>query len=129
MMLIELVTLAAVMQYLYFGAMVGKARGQFGVKAPATTGHEGFERCYRVQMNTLEQLVAFLPLLWLSSRYWSPTIMGAIGVLFVVGRMIYARAYMKDPASRTIGFTLGFVSIAALIVASLVGMGMALAHA
>ena len=69
---IHLVAALALLQYLLFGALVGKARGQYGVKAPAVTGHEGFERMYRVQMNTLELLVAFLPALGLAGLYWSP---------------------------------------------------------
>jgi hypothetical protein len=58
---IELVAILAVVQYLAFVALTGQARRESGLKAPTMTGHEGFERMHRVQMNTLETLVAFLP--------------------------------------------------------------------
>ena len=69
MLFVELVTVLALLQYLVFGLLVAQARGKYGVQAPATTGHELFERVYRVQMNTLEMMVMFIPALWLASRY------------------------------------------------------------
>jgi hypothetical protein len=81
----ELITLLALLEYLVFAMLVGKARGQYGVKAPAVTGHEMFERAYRVQMNTLELLVIFLPALWLASQHFSSTWTAPLGGLFLVG--------------------------------------------
>jgi uncharacterized MAPEG superfamily protein len=128
MIFIELVTVLALLQYLFFGLMVAQARGKFGVKAPATTGHEQFERAYRVQMNTLEVMVIFIPALWLASRYWSPVAMSGIGAVYLVGRVLYFRAYTKDPASRGIGFGLSLLPAVALIVATLAGIGLTLLH-
>ena len=67
---VDAVAIVAILQYLMFGSLVGQARGKFGVKAPAVSGNENFERIYRVQMNTLELLVVFLPALYASARYW-----------------------------------------------------------
>ena len=60
---VELVAIVAVIQLIAFGALTGRARARAGLKAPAVTGDEGFERMYRVQMNTLEVMIAFLPAL------------------------------------------------------------------
>jgi len=119
---IELVTVLALIQYLVFGALVGRARGRYGVKAPATTGHEVFERTYRVQMNTLETLVVFLPALWLAARYWSPAWVAAVGAVYLVGRILYARLYIANPASRGMGYLLSVLPIMALLLAALVGV-------
>jgi hypothetical protein len=82
MQYVELVAIIAVIQFLFFGAMTARARGESGLKAPAMTGHEGFERMYRVQMNTLEIMVAFLPALLLAGKYWSPVLVAAIGMIY-----------------------------------------------
>ena len=119
---IELVSLLALIQFLVFGALVGRARGLYGVKAPATTGHEMFERTYRVQMNTLETLVIFLPAMWLASRYWSPAWVGAVGAVYLLGRVLYARSYIKDPSSRSMGYLLSMLPTLALLLAALGGM-------
>lgn len=126
MSVIHLVALLALLQYLFFGALVGKARVRHGVEAPAVTGHPQFERMYRVQMNTLELLVVFLPALWLAALYWSPLAMGAIGAVYLVGRLLYWRAYTRNPASRELGFVLSFLPIVLLLLAGLGGAVMAL---
>jgi uncharacterized MAPEG superfamily protein len=126
MSVIHLVALLALLQYLFFGSLVGKARVRYGVEAPAITGHPQFERMYRVQMNTLELLVVFLPALWLAALYWSPLGMGAIGAVYLVGRLLYWRAYTRNPASRELGFVLSAVPIVLLLLAGLGGALMAL---
>jgi hypothetical protein len=118
---IDLVTFLALVQYLVFGALVGRARGQYGVKAPATTGNELFERHYRVQMNTLELLVVFVPVLWMAAKYWSPTAMAAVGAVYLIGRIVYQRAYTRAPAQRSLGFMLSIVPVAVLLVAVFAG--------
>jgi glutathione S-transferase len=112
---IEFVTLAALLEYFVFSILVGRARARYGVQAPAITGHAGFERAYRVQMNTLELLVMFLPVLWLASRYWPTVWTAAIGAVYLVGRLIYARAYVRDPAGRGLGFAMSMLPILALL--------------
>ncbi len=94
------VTLIALALYFLIVGSVAKARAQYGVKAPAVTGNENFERAYRIQMNTLEQMALFLPALWLYAGYVSDRGAAVGGLIWVVGRVIYALAYTRDPASR-----------------------------
>jgi len=113
-------TILAVMFYLFTAARVGRERVAFGIAAPATVGHPTFERAYRVQMNTLEQLAAFLPLLWLTAFYPMPVtwIAPLVGLVWVVGRVLYWRAYMRDPKTRGPGaMTTGLASVALLALA------------
>jgi hypothetical protein len=119
---IDLVIFLALVQYLVFGSLVGAARGRYGVKAPATTGNELFERHYRVQMNTLELLVVFVPALWMAARYWPPALMAAIGAVYLVGRIVYQRAYTKAPAQRGLGFMLSMGPVTVLLVAAVAGL-------
>jgi glutathione S-transferase len=69
---VDLIAVLAIIQLIFFGVLVGRARGLYGIKAPAVSGHEMFERAYRVQMNTLELMVVFLPALFIASKYWPP---------------------------------------------------------
>ena len=115
------VTLLTVLFYFFTAFRVGNLRGQLGIKAPATTGHPTFERAYRVQLNTLEQMGIFLPLLWLTAFY--PIAIGwiapLVGLIWVIGRVVYLRAYMKDPESRLIGAAFsGLTNLALLILAT-----------
>jgi glutathione S-transferase len=118
---VNLVTLGALLEYFFFIYLVGKARGDYGVKAPAITGHEIFERYFRVQQNTLELLIAFIPALWIAAQYWNPTWMAAIGVVFIIGRLLYLRGYVGDPKGRTLGFMLSAIPILVLVGAAVVG--------
>ena len=118
---IHLVTFLALVEYLIFGVLVGRARVTFGVKAPAITGHEVFERYFRVQMNTLELLIVFVPALWMAAAYWNPKWIAAIGAVFLIGRGLYLRGYVADPRTRSLGFGLSMVPTAVLLVAALVG--------
>ena len=122
MIYVHLVTVLALFQIMVFAILVGRARGTYGIKAPATTGNEQFERYYRVQMNTLELLVVLLPALWLASSYWSPAIMAGIGAVYLVGRVLYFREYIQQPTSRTLGFSLSFLPILVLLIAALAGI-------
>jgi uncharacterized MAPEG superfamily protein len=126
MTLIDLVTLIALIQYFVFGLLVGRARGLYGVKAPAVSGHEKFECAYRVQMNTLELLVILIPALYMSAKYWSPNYSAIAGAIYLVGRLIYWRAYMADPSTRSLGFGMSMGPILVLLVASLIGVARSL---
>jgi glutathione S-transferase len=99
----------ALVQFVFFGMAVGWARGRFKVQAPATTGNEVFERYHRVHMNTLEQLIVFLPALWLYAQFISPRWAAALGAVYLAGRMIYFFSYVKDPKSRSLGFALSML--------------------
>ena len=106
---VHIIAVLAIFQFLYFGIMVGRARGKYEVAAPATSGHEMFDRAFRIQINTLEQLVCFLPALLLAAVHWPATIVAAIGAVYLVGRFLYASSYMKDPAKRGPGFALSIL--------------------
>lgn len=118
---VDLIAVLAVLQLMAFGALVGQARGKYNVKAPAVTGADGFERIYRVQMNTLEQIVMFVPALYIAARYWPATWVAGLGAVYLVGRIIYWRAYTRDPASRGLGFLLSFAPTVVLALVSLAG--------
>lgn len=118
-----LVTAISLALYMVLGFQVGQARGKYGVKAPAISGHEMFERAFRVQMNTLEQLVFFLPSLWLFTIYLDlPQLAAAIGAVWIIGRLIYARAYNRDPQTRHIGFMLTITPASVLLLGGIVGI-------
>lgn len=117
---VAIVTILALIEFLWFGFMVGRARIKFGIRAPATTGNEVFERYFRVQMNTLEQLVLFLPALWIFAAYVSPVWAAALGAVFVIGRAIYAATYIRNPKSRSLGFALTALPTLAMMIGILV---------
>lgn len=118
---VAIVIVIALLQYVVFGALVGRARGRYGVKAPATGGHEVFERYFRVHYNTLELLVAFVPAMWLFGTYVSPTWAALLGLVFVAGRILYLLGYVKDPAKRELGFGLSVLPIGVLLIGALWG--------
>ncbi len=118
---VEIITALVVVQYLFFIFLVGRARGRYGVKAPAVTGHEGFERMYRVQMNTQELMVALVPSLLIAARFWPAEWVAAIGAVYLIGRFIYWRAYVGNPSSRGLGFGLSMLPVLALLLMALAG--------
>ena len=123
---VALITLIALIQYFVFGFQVGQMRAKHGVKAPAMSGHPEFERMFRVQQNTLEQLVMFMPALWICAHHGSPRWAAVIGLFFIIGRFIYKRSYVADPAKRGHGFTITLLSTTVLIGWGLYGIGSAL---
>ncbi|QCK88007.1 MAPEG family protein [Phreatobacter aquaticus] len=120
--LTALVTIAALLVYFVMGLQVGAARGRYGVKAPAVTGNEMFERLYRVQMNTLEWLPLFLAPLWLFALYVGDRYAVALGLVWIVGRVLYMLSYAKDPSKRGTGFMVQFAAVAVLTVGSLIAI-------
>ena len=124
---VHLVTLLALVEYLAFIVLVGKARNDYGVKAPATSGHEVFERYFRVQMNTLELLIIFVPALWMAAAYWNPMLVAAIGAVYVAGRLLYLREYVAEPGSRTLGYVLSSAPVIVLLAGAGIGLLRALA--
>lgn len=121
MELVAIVVLLALIEYFTFSGQVGVARGKYEIDAPATTGHPIFERTLRVQQNTLEQLIIFLPAIWLFGMYVNPGIAALVGLIFIVGRAIYARSYVAEPSKRTAGFMVTFAAQAILVIGGLVG--------
>jgi uncharacterized MAPEG superfamily protein len=121
-----LVTLLTVL--LLFGTMwaVGHARGKYGVKAPATTGDPAFERAYRVQMNTLEATVMFLPTMWRAAHYGFTGWAGIAGLVWLVGRVWDALAYLRDASKRGPGYLVSMLGWAAALVMACIGVARAM---
>ena len=118
----SLVTIAALALYLIITLNVGRTRAKYNVVPPATTGDPNFERALRVQQNTLEQMVFFLPLLWLFCFYIDPIWGSGIGAFWIVGRILYALGYYQAAEKRMIGFAIASLSSLSLLIGSLVGM-------
>ena len=124
MELVTIVIALALIEYTVFGMLVGKARGKYGIDAPAISGDPIFERYYRVQQNTLEVLVLFIPGMWMFGHYVSADVAAGLGLIFIVGRFLYLRSYVADPKSRSIGFALSFIPAQILIIGGLIGAAM-----
>ena len=101
---------------------VGRARGKYEVKAPAVTGHELFERAYRIQLNTVENVLLFLPALWLYAIFIGDKGAGDSGVIWLIARVWYAIAYQFNPAKRGFGFLISILVIAGLWVGAAYGI-------
>lgn len=121
MPLVHLVIGLALAQFFFFCMSVGRARGTYKVPAPATTGNEVFERYFRVQMNTLELLVVFVPSIILFGAYISPYIAATLGVIYLIGRLVYFTSYVKDPKSRSLGYALSALPVIVLVAGSIIG--------
>lgn len=123
-LLTAIVTVIALLVFFWTGFRVGGMRGKYDIKAPATSGHPEFDKAYRVQMNTLEQIVVFLPLLWLSNAYFMmyPLLTGALGLVWIVGRIIYALAYQADPSKRSLGFSISILATLGLLITTVIGI-------
>lgn len=118
---IAVVTLLTLIEYFVFSILVARSRVKTGTKPPTIIGDPIFERYFRVQQNTLEQLVIFLPSLWLFGVYVDALIGAGVGLLFIIGRALYCRGYVEEPSKRTLGFVLGQVSESILLVGGLIG--------
>jgi len=120
-----LITILVLLLYFYMGGVVGRMRGRHSIAAPAISGHPEFERAFRVHANTLEQLVVFLPLLWLATILfqrglaWLPAL---VGLIFLVGRIVYMQRYMSAPQTRGPGILIGMLGMLGLLVLAIIGL-------
>ncbi len=126
MALTVLISVLAILQLTFFGVLVGNARQRYGVTAPAVSGNDMFERYFRVQMNTLELMVMFLPALWLASLFVRPLWTTVLGAIYLIGRLLYWCGYVAAPAKRGPGFGLSILPILVLAAIALVGSIIAL---
>lgn len=101
---------------------VGRARGRYGVKAPGMSGPDGFERAVRVQANTNESALMFLPALWTAAAFGTAWISAVIGMVWLVSRVWYAFAYATPGRNRGPAFTLSVLALVALIFQAAWGM-------
>jgi uncharacterized MAPEG superfamily protein len=127
--LVLLVVLLALVEYIVFQALVGRARAKYGVRAPATTGHPVFERVNRVHQNTLESLVVFIPAVLTFGCYLSAHWAAGLGVVFIIGRAIYAVGYFRDSEKRGPGAGITGITNVALVIGAIVGVVRALLSA
>jgi glutathione S-transferase len=127
MELVHLTIVLALAEYVVMGALVGRARAKYGIAAPATTGHPDFERTNRVHVNTLENLIIFIPAVWLFASYVSVTWAAVLGFIFVGARAVYAVGYLKAAEKRSIGAGVTGIVVIVLVVGALIGLARALA--
>src|SRR5262245_54304819 len=118
--------LLALVEYMVMAALVGRARGKHGVRAPAMTGHPEFERANRVHINTLENLIIFVPAVWLFATYVSALYAAILGGVFVAARAVYAIGYLQAAEKRGVGAGVTGLVNAVLVAGALIGIARAL---
>lgn len=118
---VTIVAVLALVEYYVFVTLVGKMRGERKIQAPTMSGDPKFDRYLRVQQNTAEQLVVFLPGIFLFALYWGGTWAALAGLVFVVGRAAYAVGYYEEAKKRATGFAITFLAQVVLVVGALVG--------
>ena len=121
MVYVTIIVMLALVQFMYFGIEVGRARGRHGVSAPAVTGNEVFERFHRAHQNTLEQLIVFIPAIFACGYYTNELLAAACGVGFLIGRAWYFRSYTAAPDTRGKGMIVTMLASVILIIAAIVG--------
>jgi glutathione S-transferase len=123
-----LVTIAAILFYVFVGIQVASAHQKYGVQLPATSGHPDFERMFRIQMNMLEWMPVFLPLLWLCAFYLSDAFAALVGLVWTGGRVMYFIGYREAVDKRLIGFQVQAYACGVLLLGALAGMILKLLH-
>jgi uncharacterized membrane protein YecN with MAPEG domain len=108
-----LVTVASLILYFVTVVNVGRARQKYQVFPPAIAGNPNFERVYRVQQNTLEQALLFLPSLWLFALTLSAAGAAIVGLVWLIGRVLFAWGYYQAAEKRFLGF--GLASTASMV--------------
>jgi uncharacterized membrane protein YecN with MAPEG domain len=110
-----IVSLLALLMYFWLSLQVARTRGKCGIEPPAMTGDPLLERAVRVQTNTLEWLPIFLVSLWLFAIYWNERVAAGLGIVWIIGRLLYSTGYMADPAKRSTGFLIQLLACAVLL--------------
>ena len=116
---VAIVSLLALLVYFWMGLQVGRARAKCGISAPAMTGDPVLERTIRAHYNTLEWLPLFLVPMWLFAIYWSDLVAALVGLVWIVGRIVYQMGYEADPKKREAGFLIQAIAVAVLLFGSL----------
>jgi len=120
------VTLLVALFYFFIATRVPLARRKYNVQLPAITGNLDFERVFRVHQNTLEWLPTFLLPLWLCAYYLSDIGAAVLGLVWIVGRLLYWLGYTSAVAKRIPGFFIQALACLLLIIGAAVGMFMRL---
>ena len=113
---VMIIIVLALIQFYWFGVEVGQMRGKHKCKAPATSGAAEFECMFRVQQNTMEQLVMFVPAIWLFGTLVNPMWAAGMGVIYLLGRFIYRASYVKNPKSRSLGFSISVLPTSVMLI-------------
>lgn len=116
------ITLLNVLVLFMAMGLVGRARGKYGIKAPACSGHEQFECAYRAHMNTVEQTVMFLPVLWIASLNGYELWAHYLGAAWILGRVLYILGYNRAASKRSVGFLISFLAFLGLFILSAIGL-------
>ncbi|WP_397413876.1 MAPEG family protein [Phenylobacterium sp.] len=116
---VAIVSLLALLAYFWMGLQVGRARAKSGIAAPAMTGDPVLERTIRAHYNTLEWLPLFLAPLWLFAIYWSAQVAAAVGLVWIIGRVVYQLGYVADAGKRSTGFMIQALAVAVLLFGAL----------
>ena len=116
---VAIVTLLTLLMYFWMSLQVPAARRKCGISAPAMTGDPLLERTIRAHYNTLEWLPIFLPALWIFAIYWSDLVAAGLGLLWIVGRIVYQIGYVSAPEKRAPGFLIQFIAVVVLVVGGL----------
>ena len=117
---VAIVSVLLLLQVFWFAFQVGQARVKHGVKAPAMNGPPEFERANRAHQNTVEQLIVFLPGMWMFAYFGNPLVAAGCGAVFLVGRQIYRASYVRDPSQRSAGFGIGALATGVVVIGTLV---------
>ena len=126
MELVYFMIMLALLEYVVMAALVGRAREKFGILAPTMTGHPDFERVIRVHLNTLENLIIFVPAVWIFASYVSALWAAILGFVFVVARAVYAVGYLRAAEKRSIGAAVTGLVDLVLVVGGLIGLALAI---
>jgi glutathione S-transferase len=119
---VMLVTILALILFSVVTINVGRARAKSGIKPPQMSGDPEFERVLRVQQNTLEQLVLFLPALWIFAIVANPIAAAILGTVWILGRILYAWGYYQAAEKRGPGFGVSLLTTIVLLLGSLTGI-------
>jgi len=118
----SIVSLLAIALYFSFGLRVAGAHRKYNVKLPAMTGDPSFERIYRVQLNTLEWAPNFFVPLWLCAYFLSDIGAAVLGVVWMVGRVMYSIGYATAVEKRIPGFLIQAIACFLLFIGAAVGL-------
>jgi uncharacterized MAPEG superfamily protein len=121
MIYVSIVTSIMLIQLFAFSLKAGMARDKNSVKAPAISGNDQFERCFRVHYNSMELLLIAIPSMWMFANHVHALIAAGLGFIYVIGRVIYAKAYVADPGSRGLGFMVSMIPTVVLMLGALIG--------
>ena len=121
MIYVTIVTSIMLIQLFAFSVKSGMAREKGGVKAPDTSGDENFERLYRVHHNSMELLIIAIPSMWIFASHVHALGAAGLGFVYVIGRVIYSKAYVADPESRGTGFMISMIPTVILMFGAFIG--------